>query len=154
MQTQALEFDALFEEEHNWFQKSVAEVLSWDVNQNPIDLLPMQCIHESCADIVFWTKRRHVLDVLTIFWTLKVDAFCTKRNILPKHAWIMRYHVFWYRYISFCSSFSIVWHRRGDLRSHGVLHIWDDCFFSIFHFRAAFTMGEEVGVTFPSSWGA
>ena len=24
----ALEFDALFEEEHNWFQKSVAEVLS------------------------------------------------------------------------------------------------------------------------------
>jgi len=22
------------------------------------------------------------------------------------------------------------------------------------HLRAAFTMGEEVGVTFPSSWGA
>ena len=28
------------------------------------------------------------------------------------------------------------------------------CFFVLFHFRAAFTMGEKVGVTFPSSWGA
>ena len=27
-------------------------------------------------------------------------------------------------------------------------------FFVLFHFRAAFTMGEKVGVTFPSSWGA
>ena len=34
-----------------------------------------------------------------------------------------------------------------------VLHIWDDSFFVLFHFRAAFTMGEEVGVTFPGSWG-
>ena len=37
--------------------------------------------------------------------------------------------------------------------SHGDLHIWDDIFFVLFHFRAAFTMGEKVGVTFPSSWG-
>ena len=40
------------------------------------------------------------------------------------------------------------------MRSHGVLHIWDDSFFVLFHVRAAFTMGEKVGVTFPSSWGA
>ena len=40
------------------------------------------------------------------------------------------------------------------MRSHGVLHIWDDRFLVLFHLRAAFTMGEKVGVTFPSSWGA
>ena len=43
----------------------------------------------------------------------------------------------------------------GDLRFHGVLRIWDASFFLVlFHFRAAFTRGEKVGVTFPSSWGA
>ena len=31
---------------------------------------------------------------------------------------------------------------------------WCTCFFVLFHFRVAFTMGEEVGVTFPGSWGA
>ena len=33
------------------------------------------------------------------------------------------------------------------MRSDCVLHIWDDSFFVLFYFRAAFTMGEEVGVT-------
>ena len=33
-------------------------------------------------------------------------------------------------------------------------YIWDDSFFGFFHFRLALAMGEEVGVTFPGSWGA
>jgi hypothetical protein len=27
-------------------------------------------------------------------------------------------------------------------------------FLALFHFSVAFTMGEEVGVTFPGGWGA
>ena len=42
----------------------------------------------------------------------------------------------------------------AGLRSHGDLHIWDDSFFVLVHFRAAFTMGKKNGATFLSTWGA
>ena len=42
--------------------------------------------------------------------------------------------------------FSIVWNHWGDLRSHGVLHIWDDSLFCIFSFSSCACNGRR-------SWG-
>ena len=128
----------------------VAEILSWDVNQNPIDLLQKHT--KTCMNM-----RSHcVLNQKVTFlrctcYTL--NAFCNKRDILPKHTWIMHLHgVLILKHIILLIIFHR-WNHWGDLRPHGVLHIWDDSFF-YFYFRAAFTMGEKIGVTFPSSWGA
>ena len=71
--------------------------------------------------------------------------FVTK-DILPKHTWIMRLHgVLISKYIVLLL-FSIVWNHWGDLRSHGVLHIWDDSLFCIFSFSSCACNGRR-------SWG-
>ena len=54
-----------------------------------------QNVHESCVHIVFWSNRWHFLDVFVTLWTLQLDAVCNKRDILPKHTWIMRSHGVW-----------------------------------------------------------
>jgi hypothetical protein len=80
-----------------------AEVLSWDANQNPIDLLPKHTKTYNHAFTLFRTKRWHFFDVLVILWTLELDAFCNKKIFFRNIHESCVYMVFWYWIMSFCS---------------------------------------------------
>ena len=73
-----------------WPQKWVAEVLSWDVNQNPIDLLPMHTWIMRSHGVL--NKKMTCLRCTGYILNIRIRCVLHQRAILPKHAWIMRLH--------------------------------------------------------------
>ena len=67
-----------------WPQKLVAEVLSSDVNQNPIDLLPMHAAYMNHAlTSCFEQKDDKSYRCTVLFWTSELDALCAKKILHP-----------------------------------------------------------------------
>ena len=121
-----------------WPQKLAAEIMSWDANQNPIDLSPKHtwitlshCVLSQkmtflrCTCFTLNIRIRCVL-IQYIYIILYIYYIIYNTYIyiyLPKHTWTMCLHGVLIMKCIILLIISIFWNHWGDLRSHGVLHI-------------------------------